>query len=162
MGIGCVSRRAVLGATLAVGTGALAGCGRVEWYPSDMTPDTYVLRSVIRDKERMVARYEAALAGGSGPADLLRDFLEHHLSHLDALTEALPEEEPAPAEEASEPEELPPPEGVPDTAALGVLEAAATSARLDQAGAVTDPGLAQLISAVGACEAGHAHLLARA
>jgi hypothetical protein len=42
-----------------------------------------------------------------------------------------------------------------------VLEAAATSARLDQAGAVTDSALAQLISAIGACEAGHAHLLAQ-
>ncbi|MFD6951545.1 hypothetical protein A6A08_12000 [Nocardiopsis sp. TSRI0078] len=167
MGIGCVSRRTVLGATAAVGTGILAGCGRTEWYPSDVTPDEYVLRSVVREKERMVARYEAAVAEGAGPQELLERFLEHHLSHLDALLEALPESSsPTPPAEAdaspSAPEEDPAPDTAPGAAGLGVLEAAATSARLDQAGAVTDPGLSQLISAIGACEAGHAHLLAEA
>ncbi|WP_150238868.1 ferritin-like domain-containing protein [Nocardiopsis quinghaiensis] len=168
MGIGCVSRRTVLGATAAVGTGVLAGCGGTEWYPSDMTPDEYVLRSVIREKERMVTRYEAAVAGDSGPPELLERFLEHHLSHLDALLEALPEDSaPTPSAEGpdaspSAPEEDPALDAVRGAAGLGVLEAAATSARLDQAGAVTDPGLSQLISAIGACEAGHAHLLAEA
>ncbi|OOC55181.1 MULTISPECIES: ferritin-like domain-containing protein [Nocardiopsis] len=166
MGIGCVSRRTVLGATAAVGAGVLAGCGGTEWYPSDVTPNEYVLRSVIREKKRMVARYEAAVAEGSGPPELLGRFLEHHLSHLDALLEALPEgSAPTPPVEGagaspSAPEEDPALDAVPGAGGLGVLEAAATSARLDQAGAVTDQGLAQLISAIGACEAGHAHLLA--
>ncbi|WP_047871399.1 hypothetical protein [Nocardiopsis sp. RV163] len=165
MGIGSVSRRTVLGATAAVGAAGLAGCGGTEWYPSDVTPDVYVLRAVVGEKERMVARYEAAVAGETGPAELLERFLEHHLSHLDALLDSLPEDAPSPSAgpsgEPSSPEEAPVPETAPDTAALRVLEAAATGARLDQASAVTDSALAQLISAIGACEAGHAHLLAR-
>lgn len=165
VGIGCVSRRTVLGATAAVGAVGLAGCGGTEWYPSDVTPDVYVLRAVVREKERMIARYEAAVAEGTGPVELLERFLEHHLSHLDALLESLPEDAPSPSAEPSggpsSPEEAPVAETAPGTAALRVLEAAATGARLDQAGAVTDSALAQLISAIGACEAGHAHLLAQ-
>lgn len=163
MGIGRVSRRAVLGVTAALTAGLAAGCGGNEWYPSEMTPDEYVLRALIREKERMVARYEASVAEGSGPQELLERFLEHHLAHLDALAEALPEDAAtAPSDEASGPRADPVPETALDAAGLRVLEAAATSARLDQAGTVADPGLAQLISAIGACEAGHAHLLAGA
>ncbi|WP_017571501.1 ferritin-like domain-containing protein [Nocardiopsis halotolerans] len=162
MGIGCVSRRTVLGATAAVGAVGLAGCGGGDWYPSDVTPEVHVLRAVIREKERMVARYEAAISEGVGPRDLLERFLEHHLAHMDALLESLPEDVPPVASASPSATEEPPPDTAPGTAGLRVLEAAATSARLDQAGAVTEPGLAQLISSIGACEAGHAHLLAEA
>lgn len=166
MGIGCVSRRSVLGAAAAgIGVAGLLGCGRTEWYPSDVTPDEYVLRAVIREKERMVTRYEAVLAEGSGPQELLEQLLEHHLAHLDALVDALPEDAPSPSpvDGAGElPAEESALDAVRDVTGLRVLEAAATSARLDQAGAVTDPGLAQLVSGIGACEAGHTYLLARA
>ncbi|WP_285733374.1 ferritin-like domain-containing protein [Nocardiopsis sp. ATB16-24] len=164
MGIVGVSRRVMLGATVALGVGFLGGCGGAEWYPANVTPDEYVLRAVIREKERMIARYEAAISEGSGPVELLERFLEHHLAHLDALSEALPEDAALPESEASPPtdEEAPAPVEGLDAAGLGALEAAATSARLDQAGAVTDPGLAQLLGSIGACEAGHAHLLAQA
>ncbi|MGW8529944.1 MULTISPECIES: ferritin-like domain-containing protein [Nocardiopsidaceae] len=166
---GCVSRRTVLGAAVAgAAVAGLAGCGEAEWYPADVTPDEYVLRSVIREKERTVSLYEAAISGGTGPADLLERLLEHHLTHVDALVESLPEgaSPTPPADPAgggeSPPEGGPAPGGVLDTAGLRLLESAATSARLDQAAAVSDPGLAQLISGIGACEAGHAYLLARA
>lgn len=165
---GGVSRRTVLGAAVAGAAAAgLAGCGTSEWYPSDVTPDEYVLRSVIREKQRMVARYETAIAEGTGPADLLERLLGHHLTHVDALVEALPEDAsprtPADLAEGgpSSPPEEPPAGAALDAAALRLLESAATSARLDQAGAVADPGLAQLISGIGACEAGHAYLLAQ-
>ncbi|WP_247666121.1 hypothetical protein [Nocardiopsis sp. SBT366] len=157
---------AVTGAV--VGTVGVSGCAGADWYPFDVTPDVAVLRSLIREKERAIVRHEAALAHGTGPAELLERLLEDHLTHLDALLDALPEgvaahddtggdeaEPPAPVGEAAL-------EAVPDAAGLRALAAAATSARLDQAAAVTDPGLAQLVSGIGACEAGHAHLLARA
>lgn len=167
MGIVGVSRRMMLGATAVLGVGILGGCGGTEWYPADVTPDEYVLRAVIREKERMIARYETAISEGSGPVELLERFLEHHLAHLDALSEALPEDTALAEPDASAPaDEEPSAPGLDaaglDAAGLGVLEAAATSARLDQAGAVTDPGLAQLLGSIGACEAGHAHLLAQA
>lgn len=111
VGIGCVSRRTVLGATAAVGAVGLAGCGGTEWYPSDVTPDVYVLRAVVREKERMIARYEAAVAEGTGPVELLERFLEHHLSHLDALLESLPEDTPSPP--LSPPAAPPPPRRPP-------------------------------------------------
>ena len=170
MGQGNVSRRAVLGVT-ATGVVAasavvgLGGCGTADWYPYDVTPDVSVLRSLIREKERTVARYEQALADGAGPGDLLEGFREHHLAHLDALLEALPEgvgpsagpEDPDTAEGSVQAETDP---GPPlDTAGLRLVEAAAASSRLDQTAAVTDPGLAQLVSAIGASEAAHAHLL---
>lgn len=162
MGIVGVSRRMMLGATAVLGVGILGGCGGTEWYPANVTPDEYVLRAVIREKERMIARYEAAISEGSGSVELLERFLEHHLAHLDALSEALPEDTALAEPDASPPADEEPPAHGLDAAELGVLEAAATSARLDQAGAVTDPGLAQLLGSIGACEAGHAHLLAQA
>lgn len=172
MGQGYVSRRTVLGLTVTgfavtgVAVGA-SGCGAADWYPFDVTPDVSVLRSVIREKERTVVRYETALAEGTGPAELLERLLEHHVTHLDALLDALPEgvdADPGEAEDGEPvtPREDPALDAVLDVSGLRALAAAATGARLDQAAAVTDPGLAQLISGIGACEAGHAHLLARA
>lgn len=178
MGQWNVSRRTVLGVTVksAAVTALVAGstlttngCGTTDWYPYDVTPDVYVLRSLIAEKKRMVARYGRSLADAVEPTELLEGFLEHHLTHLDALLSALPEGVgPEASEEETEngeggsssAEDEPAEPDVPlDVAGLRVLEAAAASARLDQAAAVMDPGLAQLVSGIGACEAGHAHLL---
>lgn len=165
-GTGCVSRRTVVGAAIAgVTIAGLTGCGGTDWYPSDVTPDEYVLRSLIREKERMVVRYERALAESDGPVELWERLLENHMAHLDALVDALPEGaevSPEPEEGASEPvpaSEDPTLAEPLDLAALRALEGAAASTRPDRIATVTDPGLAQLISAIGACEAGHAHLL---
>lgn len=178
MGQGDVSRRTVLGFTVrglavtgvaAAGAVGASGCDSADWYPFDVTPDVSVLRLLIREKQRMVVRYETSLEHGTGPAELLERLLEHHVTHLDALFDALPEGvgthdvDPDDVEGAPvTPHEDPALDAVLDVAGLRVLAAAATGARLDQAAAVTDPGLAQLISGIGACEAGHAHLLARA
>lgn len=158
---------AVTGAV--AGAVGVSGCAGADWYPFDVTPDVAVLRSLIREKERAVVRHEAALEHGTGPAELLERLLEDHVTHLDALLDALPEGvEPHDGAEDGEGGASAAPAGdaaleaVPDVAGLRALAAAATGARLDQAAAVTDPGLAQLVSGIGACEAGHAHLLARA
>lgn len=165
-GTGCVSRRTVMGAAIAgVAVAGLTGCGGTDWYPSDVTPDEYVLRSLIREKERMVVRYERALAESDGPVELWERLLENHVAHMNALIDALPEgTEVSPEPEEGEPEPVPVSEDPTLTeplslAALRTLESSAASTRPDRAATVTDPGLAQLISAIGACEAGHAHLL---
>ncbi|MFL1382409.1 MULTISPECIES: ferritin-like domain-containing protein [unclassified Nocardiopsis] len=166
-----VSRRTVLGAVVAgaavAGTAGLSGCGGADWYPADVTPDEHVVRSLLWEKELVTARYAAAIETGSAPADLLERLRAHHLEHVDALTAALPEGSVAApgAREAADPSERPTdpaPGTAPDAEGLRVLEASAAAARIDQAAAVSDPGLAQLISGIGACEAVHAHLLARA
>ncbi|WP_304451537.1 ferritin-like domain-containing protein [Nocardiopsis sp. YSL2] len=158
----CVNRRTVLGAA-AAGAAAvgLSACGGTEWYPADVTPDEYVVRAVLREKERMVTRYETAIAHGAEPAELLERLLEHHLAHADALADTLPDDaEPTPEADASAPAVEGPSLDTPLTADdLLVLESSATAARLDQAAAVADAGIAQLICGIGACEAGHAHLL---
>jgi len=164
-----VSRRTLLGMAVAgASVAAVTGCGTVDWYPSDTTPDEHVLRSLLREKERMLVRYEKALADGAGPSDLWEQVSQNHRAHLDALKDALPEDaEPtAPAEEGA-PEPVPADEDpdlaeAPSPAALRAVEAAAAGTRSDQAAAVTDRGLAQLIGSIGACEAGHAYLLENA
>lgn len=160
-----VNRRAFLGMTVAgASVAVIAGCDTVDWYPSDTTPDEHVLRSLLREKERMLVRYESALADGSGPADLLERVSENHRTHLDALTDALPEgAEPTPPSEEGAPGPVPADEDpdlaeAPSSSALRAMEAAAAGARSDQAAIVTDQGLAQLIGSIGACEAGHAYL----
>lgn len=165
MGEVSVSRRTVLGAVAAgAAVAGVSGCGGAEWYPADVTPDEHVIRSLLWEKELVAARYTRALETGSGPAELLELLRGHHLEHADALTAALPEGSQA-AMESADPSERPAdpaPDTAPDTEGLRVLEASAAAARIDQAAAVSDPGLAQLISGIGACEAVHAHRLARA
>ncbi|WP_306367192.1 ferritin-like domain-containing protein [Nocardiopsis sp. CC223A] len=159
------SRRTVLGAAVAAaGVAGLSGCGETDWYPSDVTPDEHVIRSLLWEKELVTARYATAIETGSGPADLLERLRAHHLEHVDALTAALPADSAAREGSAAASEEPtdPAPGTAPDAEGLRVLEASAAAARIDQAAAVSDPGLAQLISGIGACEAVHAHLLARA
>lgn len=151
----------VAGASVA----AVAGCGTVDWYPSDTTPDVHVLRSLLREKERMLVRYGNALADGAGPSDVWERVSENHRTHLDALKDALPEDTgPTPPTEEGAPEPVPADEDpdlaeAPSSSALRAMEAAAAGARSDQAATVTDRGLAQLIGSIGACEAGHAYLL---
>ncbi|QBI55581.1 ferritin-like domain-containing protein [Streptomonospora litoralis] len=161
---GAVSRRTVVvGALAGMAAAALSGCQGPRWYPSEISPDEYVLRAVITEKERMIARYEASTAAGQGPADLLERLAGHHREHAAALRERLPERpgRPTPEAEASPSGPSPAPVGedpVP-VSGLEVAEESAAASRSRQLARLTDSGLAQLLAAIGACEAGHARLL---
>jgi hypothetical protein len=163
---GSVSRRTfVAGAAAAFAAAALGGCQGPRWYPSEISPDEYVLRGAIAEKERMIARYEATVAAGEGPSDLLERLLGDHRTHLEALRSRLPDDagdEPRAAEDSPGPSPEPVPGDPVPTEGLRVAEDGAAGARVRQAGRVADPSLAQLLAAIGASEAGHAHQLAEA
>ncbi|MFC3999427.1 hypothetical protein ACFOVU_26180 [Nocardiopsis sediminis] len=162
---GAVSRRTVVvGVIAGLAAAGLSGC-QGAWYPSEISPDEYVLRGVITDKTRMIARYEATIAAGEGPVGLLERLLADHRAHLDALRGRMPDHG---GQEPEEPEYSPgpSPEPVPDepvsVAGLRVAEQSAAGSRILQTARIGESGLAQLIASVGACEAGHVHQLAEA
>ncbi|GAA2008341.1 hypothetical protein GCM10009799_40010 [Nocardiopsis rhodophaea] len=165
---GAVSRRTVvIGAIAGLATIGLSACQGRRWYPSEISPDEFVLRAVITEKERMIARYEATVDAGEGPVDLLRRFLGDHKSHLSALRERLPTQDERggrPGMSVTSPSPTPGPVArtAVSVAALHVAETSAAGARGRQSAKVADGGLAQLIASIGACELGHAHLLAEA
>ncbi|RNL82715.1 ferritin-like domain-containing protein [Halostreptopolyspora alba] len=149
-------------------TGA-SGCRGSRWYPSEVTPNEYVLRSVIAGKKRTITRYETALANEDGPTDLLERLLGRHRHHLETLRERLPEhgnDEPWAPENSPDASTSSGPDTAAETApasvsvsGLRVAEESAAGERPRQLPKLTDPGLAQLIASIGACEAAHAHLL---
>ncbi|GAB3204791.1 hypothetical protein ACQEU5_03215 [Marinactinospora thermotolerans] len=158
-----VGRRTVIAGALAgLAAITLGGCQGARWYPSSVSPDEYLLRRVVSEKETMVARYRAAISAGTGPGGLLERLLADHEEHLAELRSRLPQRS---AEENEENEvtasSAPVSEDeATDPAVLRVAEEAAAAARARQAAGLADSSLAQLLSSVGACEAGHAHLLA--
>ncbi len=155
-----LSRRAVLaGGALAAVLGA-SGCRGSDWYPSEVTPDEYLLRAAIAEKERLVARYTAAIdAGAVRDPGLCEELRGHHERHLAVLRDRLPPRDTEPEVSASP--GAPAPEAT-DEEGLRLAEEAAAANRLRQLGQATDPALAQLFASVGACEAGHVHLLSEA
>lgn len=156
-----ISRRTLLAWAFAgAGCAGLAACGGDRWYPPATTPDGSLISAAITEKERLMARYRAALQESregedSGTAELLERLLGHHGEHRDALRQRLPASE-------KEPETAGPDPVAPSTtAALGVAEEAAAARRIHQVAQAEDPELAQVLADIGACEAGHAHLLSR-
>ncbi|MDT0301461.1 hypothetical protein [Streptomonospora wellingtoniae] len=168
---GAIRRRTVVAGALAgIAAAALSGCQGPRWYPSEISPDEYVLRAVITEKRRLIARYEAGVSSGMGPVDLLERVLKHHRDHLAALRERLPERPAGEPEAAAEAEESPDPgpspapvgdEPVP-VSGLRVAEQSAAASRARQLARLSDSGLAQLVASIGACETGHARLLSEA
>ncbi|GAA3758848.1 ferritin-like domain-containing protein [Salinactinospora qingdaonensis] len=159
-----VSRRAaIVGALAGLTSVGLSGCQNTQWYPSEITPDEYILRSVIADKQRAIASYRATLSADQGPTETLRTLLSNHERHLRALRQRLPADAASPETSASAATPSaaadPTPEGPLSVAALRVLEETAAGARPTQVTEIADRSLAQLVAGVGACEAGHAHLL---
>lgn len=157
-----LNRRTVFGGVLAaVAALGVSGCRGSDWYPSEISPDESLLRSVIAEKRWLIARYTALLDGGRGddPA-LYEEFRTHHERHLAVLRERLPGLGATASDPSASPDAFPTPDG--DVQGVRMAEKAAAANRLRQLGEVTDPSLAQLFASIGACETGHAHLLSEA
>ncbi|MFD0774216.1 hypothetical protein ACFQZ2_09795 [Streptomonospora algeriensis] len=163
---GAVGRRTVVvGALAGIAAAALSGCRGPRWYPSEISPDEYVLRSAITEKRRLIKRYEVSIAAGDGPTELLERLLGHHREHVAALRERLPDR-PGRAHGEKSPSPSPGPAPVGDepvpVEGLRVAEQSAAASRSRQLARLSDSGLAQLIASIGACETGHARLLSEA
>lgn len=149
------SRRLVLGASAALALPWLAGCA--ERRPPSR--DVGTLTAAIAAEQDLVATYEAARAANAPLAGRLDPILAHHREHLAVLRR---HHVPGSGDRAHEGGRIPAPrtEPLPQgggavLAALRRLEARAAAARLADTRKV-EPGLAQLLACIGACEAGHA------
>nr|BFE87747.1 hypothetical protein GCM10020093_103480 [Planobispora longispora] len=122
-------------------------------------PETVLLKQLIEDKERTIARYAAATSSRLAP------FRERHEAHLAELRRRLPADpapagSPAPATPAPSAPATPAPEPKVSLRSLRDLERKAAALRARQL-ADASPPLAQLIASIGACEAAHAAALSR-
>ncbi|MER7505439.1 hypothetical protein AB0L05_38290 [Nonomuraea pusilla] len=181
-----LSRRAVLAGGAVVLT-ACSGRSPAPEAPPPDSPETVLLKSLVAEKERMVALYAALIDGlGGKGAERLAPFMDRHRAHLDELRRHLPAAALA-SSSASPPSSGPPsqgPSGAPSTPSstspstspsaspsagaerrpslsrLRELERRAAAQRPRQLAAAS-PGLAQLIASIGACEAVHAAALPR-
>lgn len=163
-GYGAVSRRAlVTGGAIGVVVAALSGCQGQRWHPSDISPDEYVLRGAITTKNRLIDRYETLIADGTGPENLLEQLLTDHRRHLAALKGRMPDRENDPPDHTDpSPSPSPVPEGdESDLSVAGIraAEQSAAAARPREARRVADPALSQLLTSIGASEAGHVQRL---
>jgi hypothetical protein len=164
-------RRVMLTAAVAVPL-LLAGCkgvGALGPLPT-LAPDVVSLDHAITAEELMVARYQTALGVLTGRPHitaLLAALLAEHQAHLVQLRSRLilpprlATDSPSPSP-SSQPVPVPPPAGV--TQVLAELTAAerAACARLARQLLDAPPELAQLMASIGASEATHIVVLARA
>ncbi|POM24446.1 hypothetical protein BTM25_30750 [Actinomadura rubteroloni] len=155
-----VARRAVLGAGLAL---PLAACApREPERPAAVRAEVTVLVGAIAAEQDLVALYEAARTAGALPAARLDPVLDHHRAHLAALRKLYV---PGSGSRAGEGGAVPSPSPatVPSgrSRVLAELRAAEARAARDRLAEVAraDPGLAQVLASIGACEAGHAAVL---
>ncbi|XRQ03553.1 ferritin-like domain-containing protein [Actinomadura welshii] len=156
---GSVSRRALLGRS-AVLCGALlllpsaAGCA-AETVAHEDVP---TLAGAIASEQNLIATYEAARSADPSLAGRLDPVLADHRAHLTVLKRHYV---PGSGDRADEgggilaPSAIPVPDGSGVLEALRAAEDRAAAARTADA-AKADPGLAQLLASIGACEAGHA------
>ncbi|MCO5974505.1 hypothetical protein [Actinoallomurus soli] len=153
-------RAAMLGGSAAV-LATITGCttvGQAQAPPPG--PEVSVLTAAIQNEAALIALYEAVLRTHRSLADRLKPLHDHHTQHLAVLQRhyvpgtntgtATPAPRPAVTAPGSESRAL---------AALRSAERKAASARAEDA-VRADPGLAQLLACIGACEAGHAQSLA--
>ncbi|MGI8336673.1 hypothetical protein ACRYCC_42585 [Actinomadura scrupuli] len=151
----------MLGGTLALGLPLVAGCRGKPAVTLPPDPDVATLNAAINAESGLIALYEAVIAQHPGLAQRLTPLVGHHREHLSVLRKyyvpGSGEGTPAPAR--------PTPPGVPDEPARAVVTLR-TAERQAAAGRLADvetvpAGLAQLFASIGACEAGHAAVLAR-
>ncbi|MBC6461477.1 hypothetical protein [Actinomadura sp. HBU206391] len=165
-----MSRAGIGRRSLLHGVGALSlpiilgGCSKKRLEELKPQPDVAVLTAVMAAEEQLIALYEAMRTTHPELGRRLDPPLANHRDHLSALRRhyrsgTAPK---SPSASASAP---PPPAAAPDEpaqalATLRLAERQAAAARLRDVERV-QPGFAQLLASIGACEAGHAMVLAR-
>jgi hypothetical protein len=156
------TRRAVMLGGSAAAITAMAGCTSVGQAAAPTpAPEVSVLTAAIEDEAALIALYEAVLGAHRSLADRLGPLRDHHTRHLAVLQRhyvpgtRTGTATPAPRATATAPDS--------ESRALSALRSAERRAAAARAGDVrrADPGLAQLLACIGACEAGHAQSLAR-
>ncbi|MFI0354115.1 hypothetical protein [Actinomadura sp. 9N407] len=159
-----LSRRALLGAGAALGLPLLSGCGDAagDAAAAAARAELSLLVGAIAAEQDLIALYEAVRAAHAPLAARIDPALAHHREHLAVLKR---HHRPGSGDRADEgavpaPRARQAPAGAP--AAMKALRAAEDAAATARAGEVgrADPGLAQLLAGIGACEAGHAAALA--
>jgi len=155
-----VPRRVVLGG---LGGVALGGCARDEPRAAPApSPDVAVLVSAIAGETGLVRLYEAVLRAHADLAGRLGPVLARHREHLTVLRRHHIPGTVASSAAVTPPAATPPAVPPSPEEALELLaraERGAAAARAEDVRGVA-PGMAQLLASIGACEAGHAALLA--
>ncbi len=154
------TRRAVLGGS-AVLLATATGCtttGRAEAPAAG--PDVALLAGVIQSETELIALYSAVLAAHQRLTGRLAPLRDHHAQHLAVLKRHyvpgtnIGTTTPEPRATATAPSGE-----AMAVATLRNAERKAAAARADEVRRAA-PGLAQLLASIGACEAGHAQVLA--
>ncbi|MEV5828408.1 ferritin-like domain-containing protein [Spirillospora sp. NPDC052242] len=155
---GGVRRRALLGGALVLPllSGSLTGCAAEAAAPVRGMP---ALVRAIAAEQDLIASYEAARAAIPGLAGEIDPVLARHREHLRVLKE---HHVPGSGDRRHEGGRIPSPSARPvpsgRDAALAALRRAEGEAAVARAAdtAHVEPGLAQLLASIAACEAGHA------
>ncbi|GAA2091310.1 hypothetical protein [Actinomadura alba] len=145
----------------------LGGCSKERLRELKPHPDVAVLATAIAAEEHLIALYEAVKATHAQLGRRLDPPLAHHRDHLSALrrhyrggtASKSPGGPPSVAPPAAR--SAPPGEPTQALATLRFAERQAAAARVRDVEHV-QPGFAQLLASIGACEAGHAMALSRA
>jgi hypothetical protein len=124
-----------------------------------------VLTAAIAAEEHLIALYEAVRTSHSQLGRHLDPPLAHHRDHLSALRRhyraGTVSEGPRGTAPASPARPTAPADAAQALAALRLAERQAATARVRDVERV-EPGFAQLLASIGACEAGHVMALGRA
>lgn len=152
-----LTRRALIGSGLLLGTSLVAGCTSGPAPGPDPSPtptpeadaDVAVRESVAGDEAAIIALYDAVIAAYPNLAGDLTPLRDEHRAHAEAMGAALPAE-PAPAAPATQPQAL---------AALLDAEQQAVGQRTAACEASETADVARTIALIAASEAGHAEYL---
>ncbi|MEW2358298.1 hypothetical protein [Spirillospora sp. NPDC029432] len=156
-------RRALLGAGAALGLPLVGGCGGAgrDAGTAAARAELTVLVGAIAAEQDLIALYEAVRGAHAPLAARIDPALAHHREHLAVLKRHYRPGSGDRADEAAIPApraQRAPAGRARALAALRQAEERAAAARAAEAGKV-EPGLAQLLASIGACEAGHAAAL---
>jgi len=147
-----VSRRAVLGGLAGgLAVASVAGCsGPIATFGAP-DPDDAALRLTAASERNLIAAYEAAIVAIPTLASDLNPIAEQHRQHLAALGDV---ESPPSGSET-----FPAEDRTGTLKALRMMERAAAKERSTAAVAIAAPAFVEIVTRIGASEAGHAAYL---